>query len=512
MITRTLTLIVTVALLCGTALAGAAADAVALPGSLEDASRASAGERRNTAHYRITIPQDDRRVANVEATFMPQDGTLYMFPGADHLPGRWSTFVSSIRIADENNEQVPLGATGDGSWHLASVPRGRVTLSYRVTLEHESHEWSSGVDGAAYLRDWGVFYTARSLIVANGQDREDITVEFDLPPQWQVTAPWERLGEKGHRFVVDDYELLSTSMFFAGTHRQVTVKEGSFELALALGGEQLAAQEQVFAEMAEGVFRYYSDLMGGPPRLQGRSGTTRSVVIINPSDATDGEAIGNSISILLEPGGDEMSQTIARLIFAHEFFHLWNGRSFAPDANDSEWFKEGFTNYYTLKALHRIGFLTDESFLGVLADFFYQQYAGDDGVGTLSMSDGDLKHDHWGLIYVGGMFVAIAQDLQIRTATSNRRSLDDLMRTMFDRYGETGYGLHDVERELGELAGQDQDEFFRRYVVGTERIPLADFLTLADIRTSQHDGRTTFSIPEASAGDASAIRRGLFGR
>ena len=203
--------------------------------------------------------------------------------------------------------------------------------------------------------------------------------------------------------------------------------------------------------------------------------------IINQAEQTDGEAIGNNISILLEPSGDQMSKHIARLIFAHEFFHLWNGKSFTPSGEDSEWFKEGFSNYYTLKALHRIGYLTDESFLELLAGFFYQRYDNDDAVGQQPLTRGDLKHEHWGLIYSGGMLVAIAQDLQIRSTTGNKSSLDDLMRHMFNEYGDNTYDLDDIERVLSDLNNASQEDFFGRYVYGTERIPVAQFLALAGI-------------------------------
>lgn len=234
------------------------------------------------------------------------------------------------------------------------------------------------------------------------------------------------------------------------------------------------------------------------------------MVVINPSEKTDGEALGNNISILLEPDGDQMSQVIARFIFAHEFFHMWNGKSFTPQADDTEWFKEGFTNYYTLKALHHIGYLNDESFLELLANFFYQKYDSDDGVGNLSMSNGELKHDHWGLIYSGGMFVAIAQDMQIRTASNNEKSVDDMMRFMFDNFSGETYDIGDIERELSNLNNESQKDFFSRYIVGTERLPLSQYLELANIETIQENGQTVFRIREEADKDKSKIRSGLF--
>jgi predicted metalloprotease with PDZ domain len=239
---------------------------------------------------------------------------------------------------------------------------------------------------------------------------------------------------------------------------------------LALGGEEIMAQEEVFVAVAGGVLDYYVELMGDVPRLQSRDATGTPVVIINQAEQTDGEAI------LFEPSGDQMSEHIARLVFAHEFFHLWNGKSFTPSGEDCVWFKEGFSNYYTLKALHQIGYLTDESYLELLAGVFYQRYDNDNAVGQQPLTRGDLKHEHWGLIYSGGMFVAIAQDLQIRSATGNQSSLDDLMRHMFNEYGDNTYDLDDIERVLSDLNNASQEDFFARYVYGTERLPVAQFL------------------------------------
>lgn len=472
----------------------------------------AANELDDTSNYKITIPQDNHQIAIVTASLRPIDKTFYMFRGANQLPKRWSTFVSNFQIIGEDNQFIPFTAMEDGTWQLSTLPHGRVTFSYQINLDHEKHSWSGGVDGAAYSRDWGVFYTARSLFIVNGEERENINVEFDLPEHWQVTTPWQRPGSETQRFIVPDYHNLSTSILFAGTHKQLSINQGQFELLLALGGEEILAQEKVFTDMAQGVLQYYTDLMGGIPRLHTQDATIKSVVVINPSEKTDGEALGNNISILLESDGDQMSQVIARFIFAHEFFHLWNGKSFTPQADDTEWFKEGFTNYYTLKALHHIGYLNDESFLEFLANFFYQKYDSDDGVGNLSMSNGELKHDHWGLIYSGGMFVAIAQDMQIRSASNNEKSLDEMMRFMFDNYTGSSYNIGDVERALNTLSNDSQEDFFNRYIVGTERIPLSQYLELANIETIQDNGQTIFRIREEPDKDKSKIRSGFFGQ
>jgi predicted metalloprotease with PDZ domain len=456
------------------------------------------GETDVPTTYRITIPQENTHVAIVEARLQPLDTAFYMFPGANQFPARWATFVSDFEVRDPAGNKLPVTDTDDGTWHLASLPEGPIMLRYQVNLEHEIHDWDSGIDGAAYARDWGVFYTARSLFVVNGQDRDSVAVDFELPPRWRVTTPWRGNADDATRFMVASQQALATSLLFAGTHREIEVESGSFKFLLALGGEQVTAREDTFIELANGILDYYTKLMGDTPRLPSSEQNDTPVVVISEADATDGEALGNNISILLEPGGDPMSEMIARLIFTHEFFHLWNGKSFAPTGSDGEWFKEGFTNFYTLKALRNTGYLTEEACLDVLGAFFYPRYDGDSAVGTHSMTEGDLKHDHWGLIYVGGMFVAVAQDQEIKMASGGQQSLDQFMRYMFDNFSDEAYTVADVEMALDDLTATDQDDFFRRYVRGTERMPVARLLAAADIEVRQEDGRWIFDATTQS--------------
>ena len=115
------------------------------------------------------------------------------------------------------------------------------------------------------------------------------------------------------------------------------------------------------------------------------------------------------------------------------------------------------------------------------------------------------------LIYSGGLFVAIAQDLQIRSATANQKSLDDLMRLMFNKYGDSGYDSTDIKRALSDLNGASQEDFFNQYIFGAERIPVSYYLRQAGIETRQENGQTMFEIESNTAADKSELRRGLFG-
>ena len=470
--------------------------------------------KKETTNYSITITRDNPKVARIDASFILKDSTLYMGWGASKLPDRWATFVHNLKISDSQNQPVNIEALGNAKWKVMSSLEEEITLSYEVHLDHEEYQWSSGIDAVAYASELGIFYTGRTLFILNGEEREHIIVTFNIPEEWQVTNPWSKMKSHKNTYQGTSITDLITALVFVGRHKEIAFKREGFELVFALGSTDIINQEEELKDLAQGVLDYYIELMGGVPNPSPDNPLSKSVVVISSSEKTDGEAMGNNISVLIEKDGDALSKTFSRFIFAHEFFHLWCGKSFSPAKDDTEWFKEGFTNYYTLKALHHINFLNDDSYLDFLSTFFYKRYNDDEGVGMYSMANGERKHEHWGLVYAGGMLVGISQDIIIRHATDNKKSIDDLMRRLFNKYGGSNntYTFEELQHLITELSGIDQTGFFNTYVLGTTKIPIDTYLTLAGLDAVIDSGQLTISKNKALTSKQVAILNGLFGQ
>ena len=91
---------------------------------------------------------------------------------------------------------------------------------------------------------------------------------------------------------------------------------------------------------------------------------------------------------------------------------------------------------------------------------------------------GENKSANRELVYQGGSLIAAALDLQIRNLAQNRRSLDDVMKQMYREFGLTGneYTMSDVIRIVSQIAGEDFEPFFCKYVAGTDQLPLMEYL------------------------------------
>jgi predicted metalloprotease with PDZ domain len=188
----------------------------------------------------------------------------------------------------------------------------------------------------------------------------------------------------------------------------------------------------------------------------------------------------------------------AKSVSAHEFFHTWNVKRIRPlelGPFDYErpvrtvnlWVSEGVTDYYTEVILARSG-------LNGVADFTRRM---GDAIGNHRSNAARLvvspERASWTVwdspevnnsytisYYLQGQLLGFLLDLAIRDSTDNAKSLDDVMRYLFDHYaGERGFTSADVRAAIRTAAGPDFQDFWGRYVSGTTEIPWDDYLKAA---------------------------------
>jgi predicted metalloprotease with PDZ domain len=352
--------------------------------------------------------------------------------------------------------------------------------------------------------------------VVNGKDKRDIQVSISIPEGWNLSTAWVPVIGEENTFRVADLDELMESFLFAGTHRETKITRNGFTLKFILGGDAVLREESRYIEVASGVMDYYINLMGGAPRPGPGGELNQSLVIISQSADVDGEVIGNHLSMFMNPSGDPMSQMMGWFMFAHEFFHLWNGKTLRFTTANTDWFKEGVSNYYTIKALHQTGFVSEEEVLAILNNLFYQRYIHDPGFGSLPPSEaanGFDKDNHWGLIYGGGLFAGIAMDMEIRFKTGNRRSLDDLMREFYREYGGTDntIGQETILTCANRLSAMDFGPFMEAHINGIEPLSLAPYLQRAGAIVDDSNKQLIISNKQDKTALQKAIWAGFLG-
>lgn len=195
---------------------------------------------------------------------------------------------------------------------------------------------------------------------------------------------------------------------------------------------------------------------------------------------------------------------------SHEYFHVWNVKrikpaAFAPYRLDAEsftrllWVFEGFTSYYDDLMVRRAGAIDQAAYFGLVGQTLSRVLAGP---GRKLQSIAESSFDAWTKFYrqdenapnaivsyyTKGGLVAMALDLSIRARTEGRRSLDDVMRLMWQRYGRdfdsVGLGVAEdaMPGLIEEATGVALAREIRQWAEGTIDPPLAALLATHGVR------------------------------
>jgi len=172
-------------------------------------------------------------------------------------------------------------------------------------------------------------------------------------------------------------------------------------------------------------------------------------------------------------------------ISCHELFHSWNIKTIRPvemypyDYTKENYSRlgyvyEGITTYYGDYLLYRSGVFNEFEYLKAVQNEFQKHF---DNYGRFSLGVADSSFDTWldgyvsGIphrkvsIYTEGCMLAFIIDMFIRKHTGNKKSLDDVMRTLYEN-AKNGkpYSEQDYRDIVEKVAGASPSDIFDNYI------------------------------------------------
>ncbi len=183
---------------------------------------------------------------------------------------------------------------------------------------------------------------------------------------------------------------------------------------------------------------------------------------------------------------------------SHEYFHAWNVKRIQPACYQKcdlsqpvythlLWWFEGATSYYDAWFLYRAGIIDETTYLDTLAKQLtrvwrmpgrHLQSVAESSLLTWTKFYQQDENAPNAIIsyYSKGAAIVLGLDLLIRKYTQGKKSLDDLLKQLWQHYGKPGIGIeHDtIEILASELAGHNLHEYFQKTLYDTEDVPLAE--------------------------------------
>lgn len=424
-------------------------------------------------------------------------------------PGRYAILdpasdVRTLAAFDAAGERLAVRKEGKSTWIIATGGAGEVRIVYDLYANSLGDRTRHVDDTHAFLSGSAVF-----LLWPEHRGDEHLVRFESVPGGWAIASGLESAGDNA--LFAPDYDILVDSPIEIGVHDLLRFQVDGKTHEIAIWGEADYDAERMRRDFAD-IVREQTDIFGLMPY-------DRYVFIVHVRPGIGGGTEHyNSTVMQTRPTAFDTPDAYRGFLglTAHEFFHTWNVKRFRPaglspydyleeNYTPSLWLVEGTTSYYDDLTLARAGLIDIDEFLSRLRGSI-QGYEAHPG--RLVQSLEESSHDAWIKFsragpdrdnttvnfYREGALASLVLDAEIRRLTGNRRSLDDVMKLLFERFphGGPGYAAEDVVEIAGAVAGSDLDPLFASIVRGTGPLPLEEALAHFGVEMVREPSKTAW--------------------
>ncbi|MDY6784410.1 MAG: M61 family metallopeptidase [Cyanobacteriota bacterium] len=380
---------------------------------------------------------------------------------------------------------------GKNHWQVQTEGVSSICVTYRV-FANELSVRTNHLDGTH-----GYFNGAALFFFIPTWEKEPIHVEIVPPkPDWKVTTTLPLVPGKNNTFEAPDFDTLVDSPFEIGTQAIYDFEALGKPHQLAVWGKGNLQCDRLIPDIRK-IIEVEEEIYGELPY-------ERYLFLLHLSaNGYGGLEHKDSCSLNYPRLGFRTTEKYNRFIqlVAHEFFHLWNVKRIRPKAFEtfdyeqenyttSLWFCEGATSYYDLIIPLWAGIYDGKAFLEILSKEI-TRYLSIPGRNVQPLSESsfdawiklyrrDANSDNSQIsYYLKGEMISLLLDLLIRDRHNNQRSLNDVMRKMWQEFGrdEIGFSPEQLKGTIESVAGIDLTEFFARYLDNTDDLPFDEFLS-----------------------------------
>jgi len=409
-------------------------------------------------------------------------------PGAYEI-GNYARFISTISPA-QGQDSLDWDKADPDTWRI-TVPRAgpvQVAFIYKADSLDNAMSWSKP--------DFAFFNGTNLLFYPEGQGTDFAsTIRIQTTTGWRVTTGMKP-ATAVNSFTAANYHDLVDMPFFVGRFdidsTQVTGRTLRFA-SYPAGSVSAAARSAVFQQLGR-IIPYQAMVFGEVPW------DTYTVFQVSDPDFPLGAAAGlehqNSHLDIISPA--VLGNPILASLYSHEVFHAWNVKRLRPvemtpyqydrpQPTTLLWVSEGITDYYADLTQLRGKTITPRNFYATTTG---KIDAVAESVPT-ALEDASLStwispvNGTKDIYYDKGSVAGLLLDILIRDASDNRRSLDTVMRDLYENTYKKGRGFTNadwwsaVSRAAG---GKSFADFERRYIDGRERFPYDSVLPLGGLR------------------------------
>lgn len=442
-------------------------------------------------HYRLSADPNSPHYIAVEAQLTDITTTEVELQLPAWRPGRYELqhFAKNMQrfdIVDDTGRKLPFQKITKDRW--------RVQMQNATTLIARYNYYANVINaGTSFISNDSTILgptlyvnPVNICLYAEGRIQDECTVELAIPDEWTIACGMTQTAPKT-LWASDFYELIDCPLIAAPDLQCIDYDVQGIAFHVWIKGNIKPDQERIirdFSRFSETQLQVYGEFPESDYHF---------LTIILPTAYYHGVEHRNSTMLVLGPNdeGEGLYQDLLG-VSSHELFHAWNIIRIRPtemlpyDLTRENYFQtcfvaEGVTTYYGDLMLRRSGVFDDMAYLKELHVTCKRHFeVSDKAFQSLVESSWDLWLDGYDKgapdrkvsVYHKGAISALILDLHIRRQTDHAKSLDDVMRIMWERFGKPflGYQLSDYQTITEEVAGEPLDWYYNLCIFGNQSL------------------------------------------
>lgn len=409
-------------------------------------------------------------------------------PGS-YLVREFASKIDLVRATDERGKPLSINKVDKNTWRVETKKAKKISVKYevysfeltvRTSFLDLTHGYVNGTSVFMYVD--GFKNLAGNLTVIPHSTFKKLTTA--LPKRNDGLAT-----DNEFHYTFNDYDQLVDCPIEIGNQVEFTFMAAGIPHHVAMYGEANYDIDRLKFDMAK-IVESTTNIFGFNPNKE------YWFIIHNTTNGGGGLEHTNSTTLNVRRWSYEGSAYLGFLsLVAHEYFHLWNVKrlrpiELGPFDYDKEnytsllWVMEGFTSYYDELILRRAGFYSQEDYINKL---FGTINSVENQPGNKVQPVAHASFDAWIKAYrpnensynttisyySKGQLIGVICDAMIIEATNGKKSLDDFMQAMYDKYyvkAKRGFTEAEFKKEMELITGTSLDQFFADYIHGTTTI------------------------------------------
>ena len=499
----------------------------------------------NSITYRLSMSRPQSHLFEVAIEIeLPENppGSLD-FQMAKWSPGRYSVFNFAKNVQQgsalagicPHNQELNDGRTGplcrpdrlpviridDQTWRVETRENSKITFSYKVFGNDLSGTFSQLDTRHANFNGGSVF-----MYIVNHKS-DPVRLVINPPPAWKIiNGRMDQTDQREWTFPNWDIMIDTPTEIAPDWSREEFQVDGKkYHVMVHSFGDEGGKRPALVRDI-EKIVRAET-AMWGPPEFD-----SYTFLIHFAADDHSGDGMEHLTSTqIIQPGALAESGVYESTLgtVAHEFFHVWNVKRLRPiefgpwdftrPANTrSLWIAEGLTNYYGHLMMKRAGIWDEARFLRQESQTI-NNIENAPGSRLMSAEESSLtapfidraQHIQRTNLantsisyYPKGELLGLVLDLTIRARTGGQKSLDDVMRRMYDEFylkspnasyylRGRGYRPDEFERVVAEVLSAEASDFFTRYVRNVDIPPYDQALSSMGLRLVRQQANEPYS-------------------